>query len=424
MLRAGKTPRGAPWTHPPLAPASHVTLSEYKQQHWYESLNAADVANDNDVVACSARFLAYVHAGGGAAAPILHVVEAAPRRPPLVPSPPPGASTVAVIPLSSTGKNHIPLSASTYQVGCWPPTSAALSLTRRRRQLPVLRGHAGVVADLHFSPVDDCRIATCSGDQTVRVWALPSDGLNADVTDCSIARGTRLALCRVLTTAGGNPSPPALRAVGARATCVRWHPCARDLLAVSTAAGVQLWDATALGAPAVELAREAGPLPAPAGPASGYTSLEWDYDGSRLAVASSDHVVRVMDARARALEAEFRPHAGRRPVRLAWAGRRDWLVTTGCGAMQEREVALWRAEDLRASKSPVRPADGRGMPPLVRPPGASRCNPFPPPPRRLPPETCGARPSGHIPWRRLPAVRRRHRLAFRAGQGQLCGALL
>lgn len=231
----------------------------------------------------------------------------------------------------------------------------------------MLRGHTGAVADLHFSPVDDCRVATCGADQTVRVWTLPAAGLNADVTECGTAHGTCLAPGCPLSRSEATPATPHpfSCAVGAAATGVRWHPCARDLFAVCTTVGVQLWDATALDAPAVALAGEGAPLPSPAGPASEYKAVEWDYEGARLAVVSSDHLVRIVDARARTLEAEFRPHKGRRSVRVAWAGRRDWLVTTGCGAMQEREVALWRVDDLR-SETPVRAGRAVVPPALTR----------------------------------------------------------
>uniref|UniRef100_A0A8C1LZY5 Coronin n=1 Tax=Cyprinus carpio TaxID=7962 RepID=A0A8C1LZY5_CYPCA len=81
--------------------------------------------------------------------------------------------------------------------------------------------HADLVTDLDFSPFDDYLLATCSADETVKLWRVcdldQDQPSNAEVT---------------------------LSAADGRLEIVLFHPAASGLLAVASARGVQVWDVT------------------------------------------------------------------------------------------------------------------------------------------------------------------------------------
>uniref|UniRef100_A0A672NKY1 Coronin n=1 Tax=Sinocyclocheilus grahami TaxID=75366 RepID=A0A672NKY1_SINGR len=78
-----------------------------------------------------------------------------------------------------------------------------------------------LVTDLDFSPFDDYLLATCSADETVKLWRVcdldQDQPSNAEVT---------------------------LSAADGRLEIVLFHPVASGLLAVASARGVQVWDVT------------------------------------------------------------------------------------------------------------------------------------------------------------------------------------
>uniref|UniRef100_A0A9J8D3J0 Coronin n=1 Tax=Cyprinus carpio carpio TaxID=630221 RepID=A0A9J8D3J0_CYPCA len=78
-----------------------------------------------------------------------------------------------------------------------------------------------LVTDLDFSPFDDYLLATCSADETVKLWRVcdldQDQPSNAEVT---------------------------LSAADGRLEIVLFHPAASGLLAVASARGVQVWDVT------------------------------------------------------------------------------------------------------------------------------------------------------------------------------------
>ncbi|KAI5619038.1 coronin-7-like, partial [Silurus asotus] len=79
--------------------------------------------------------------------------------------------------------------------------------------------HADQVTDLDFSPFDDNLLATCSADETVKVWRVFEPGQEQPVS------------------ANASFSPGE-----GRLELVLFHPAAAGLLAVGSSRGVQVWD--------------------------------------------------------------------------------------------------------------------------------------------------------------------------------------
>uniref|UniRef100_A0A8C2KTK0 Coronin n=1 Tax=Cyprinus carpio TaxID=7962 RepID=A0A8C2KTK0_CYPCA len=80
---------------------------------------------------------------------------------------------------------------------------------------------ADLVTDLDFSPFDDYLLATCSADETVKLWRVCDPAQD----QCSDAEVT-------LSPADG------------RLELVLFHPAASELLAVASVRGLQVWDVT------------------------------------------------------------------------------------------------------------------------------------------------------------------------------------
>uniref|UniRef100_A0A671T740 Coronin n=1 Tax=Sinocyclocheilus anshuiensis TaxID=1608454 RepID=A0A671T740_9TELE len=157
-----------------------------------------------------------------------------------------------------------------------------------------------LVTDLDFSPFDDYLLATCSADETVKLWRVcdldQDQPNNAEVT---------------LSTADG------------RLEIVLFHPVASGLLAVASARGVQVWDVT------------------------------------RDAALTGKHTPSVfIPTTITALNTRFslcvQGHQGNRDSRVLWV-KDDNLLTTGFNQMRQQEVRLWDSRKLSSSLSSLKP---------------------------------------------------------------------
>uniref|UniRef100_A0AAR2KUL8 Coronin n=1 Tax=Pygocentrus nattereri TaxID=42514 RepID=A0AAR2KUL8_PYGNA len=79
--------------------------------------------------------------------------------------------------------------------------------------------HADQVTDLDFSPFDDYLLATCSSDETVKLWRL-----------CELGQEQSASVEVSLKSSEG------------RLELLLFHPTASGLLAVASARGIQVWD--------------------------------------------------------------------------------------------------------------------------------------------------------------------------------------
>eukprot|EP00064_Thunnus_orientalis_P014873 superscaffoldBa00002658_g14920 len=124
---------------------------------------------------------------------------------------------------------------------------------------------ADLVTDMDFSPFDESLLATCSGDETVKLWRL----------------------CDPEVEQPGAPELTLCPGQG-RLELVVFHPTSSGLLAVSTAKSPLIWDTSRQDSPLAVLEQHGDQL----------QSLSWKQDGSLLASSCKDKMLRVFDPRA------------------------------------------------------------------------------------------------------------------------------
>ncbi|XP_072549186.1 coronin-7 isoform X2 [Salminus brasiliensis] len=178
--------------------------------------------------------------------------------------------------------------------------------------------HDDQVTDLDFSPFDNL-LATCSSDQTVKLWRV-----------CELGQD-QPASAEVI-----------LRPNEGRLELVLFHPTASGLLAVASARGIQVWDTNRDKALAV-LEQHADLL----------QGLAWKADGSLLASSCKDKNLRIFDPRVQLTA--FKCASGfqtNKDSRILWV-RDDYILTTGFNQHRQQEVKLWDSRKLNSSLSSV-----------------------------------------------------------------------
>ncbi|XP_064843155.1 coronin-7-like isoform X1 [Oncorhynchus masou masou] len=129
----------------------------------------------------------------------------------------------------------------------------------------VIPCHADLITDLDFSPFDDNLLATCSADETVKLWRVCEP-------EQEQPGGAEVTLC---------PGE-------GRLELVAFHPTSSGMLAVGSTKTAQLWDTS----------RQQSPLAALEPHGDQLQSLSWKQDGSLLASSCKDKKLRVFDPRA------------------------------------------------------------------------------------------------------------------------------
>ena len=166
-----------------------------------------------------------------------------------------------------------------------------------------LSGHHGAVLCIAFSP-DGKRLASGSGDRTVRFW-----DLNTETPQITGEAHKNWVLC------------------------LAWSPCGRYLASGSMDNTIQIWDGATgkpLGKPLV-------------GHTKWITGLVWEpahlaYPSSRLASSSKDGMVKVWQVTQRICQFTFSSHSDA-VAALRWSG--DGTIITGS---RDRTIRLWSSQ--------------------------------------------------------------------------------
>ncbi|XP_061619975.1 coronin-2A-like isoform X2 [Phyllopteryx taeniolatus] len=192
-------------------------------------------------------------------------------------------------------------------------------------QHPRVCGHRAQVVDIKWNPFDDSCIASCSEDCTVKIWDIPRCGVERNLTQ---ARKTLIGHSR-------------------RVGLIEWHPTAENLL-LSSAYDykVLLWDVSQDGAllrcpVRVVMAPVHHRFPSE----MLLLSVSFNLEGNRLAVASKDRRVRVLDPRTgRILQVSCNKY--HRANKVVYIGGLKMLLSTGCSLWNHRQIVLWDPDDL------------------------------------------------------------------------------
>ncbi|XP_030645865.1 coronin-7 isoform X1 [Chanos chanos] len=187
--------------------------------------------------------------------------------------------------------------------------------------------HADQVTDMDFSPFDDHVLATCSADETVKLWRV----------------------CDPEREQPGGPEVTLSPGEG-RLEIVLFHPTSSDLLAVGSGKTAQVWDST----------RDTA-LAALESHAEQLQSLAWKEDGSLLATSCKDKKLRIFDPRAQLSPVQSTSGLqSNKDSRILFV-KDDHLLTTGFNQMRQQEVRLWDSRKLGSSLSSVSLGTSNGI---------------------------------------------------------------
>ena len=172
---------------------------------------------------------------------------------------------------------------------------------------PLLKGHRRSVFDLEFSPFKDTLLATASDDATVKLWEIPLPGLKQN-------------LSQDLLTYKGHTR---------RAAFVKFNPVANDVIAsASTDYSLHIWN---LSKGELYSKGEFSDLP---------TCLDWNTNGSLVAVTSKKKKIYIFDPRANKAVLDTQIYESPRSPKFTWT-EENMFVTTGFSKSNVKELKLW-----------------------------------------------------------------------------------
>jgi len=264
--------------------ASFLRESKYKnvlitgapREACYEQLRpVTSSTSESNMLSANSKFLAYIDAAGG-------------------------GSALAVLPLSSVGKNHIPITSSAYQ-------------------MPLIRAHTCPVNDFMFNPFDDYILSSCAGDGVIKTWKVPSGGFIADCKEST-------------STINFSAAAPSLLGLN-------YHPCISSLLAVRSAKEVSVFD--------LESGSSVYSTATTDSVSADIMSMAWA-SGTRntISVTCKDKCMYLIDTRQPFSMRGTKCagiHQGNRATRHAWCGDHEHIIaTTGHSkSNQDRELNVY-----------------------------------------------------------------------------------
>jgi coronin-1B/1C/6 len=259
---------------------NHLFATPHKRQFCYESLSVADgsqIRSDGGTsLSANTKFLAYPDKSGG-------------------------GSTVAVLPLTSYGRRHVPTTSATYQQ-------------------PLYKIHTSKVHCVSFSPHDqtDTLLASGSSGGAVHIYKVPEEGLVEDQTGSS-DQSSIVAMSTESTVHG-----------------VVWHPSCSNVLGVQHPKSIEVMD--------VQAQKSIWSTDAHL---QDVHSFAWGWDGKTAVTTSKDKIVRLFDSRTGSISDSTVGHGSWRPSIAAWAGRVDYFYTTGVGSDRSREIKVWDIRNMK-----------------------------------------------------------------------------
>ncbi|XP_022100301.1 coronin-7-like [Acanthaster planci] len=182
--------------------------------------------------------------------------------------------------------------------------------------LPMLHAHGSLVTDMDFSPFDDYMLATCSNDNTIKLWDIPEGGLTESLSTPVV---TIPKLAKVVQN-------------------VLFHPTAEGLLASSCDKTVQIWDiGKAQECVAMEVHQEQ------------IQGISWKQDGVVMATTAKDKKLRILDPRQNTVCSETDGHSNNKDSRVCWLGSTDLILSTGFDRGRCREMCVWDQRQFTSS---------------------------------------------------------------------------
>ena len=182
------------------------------------------------------------------------------------------------------------------------------SMTGSCTDAPRIRGFSGHVLDVDLSPFMN-RLCVSGGEDTlIKIWRIPAYGLEEDLHEpIEVLRGHKRKVGRV-----------------------KFHPTADNvLISASTDYQLKLWD--------VEKGSEYNSFCICN---DMIKSVEWSYNGSRIACTSKDKILRVLDPRLSEVAMEAPTLTGVKGTRCLWLGETELLLTIGFSRQAERMIQL------------------------------------------------------------------------------------
>ncbi|CAH2006359.1 unnamed protein product [Acanthoscelides obtectus] len=188
---------------------------------------------------------------------------------------------------------------------------------RKSKLMPLLHGHTDTVTDMEFSPFHDGLLATGSQDCLVKIWHIPTEGLEESLSnpECTFSHKQR------------------------RVEMVGFHPCADFLLHSTSYTTLTLWDLIS----EQEIFSNADHTEV-------IQSVSWKRDGTLLVTSCKDKQLRVLDPRTQqSCLKSANSHAGIKDSRVVWLGEQDRVLSTGFDAQRLRQIII---RDLRNFSQP------------------------------------------------------------------------
>jgi WD40 repeat protein len=189
---------------------------------------------------------------------------------------------------------------------------------------PMLSVHKGTAWDFDFHPFSTNIIATGSEDTKVAVTKFPSGGLTQTITDAQMV----------------------LDGHQKKVVLVTWNPSANNILASgSFDKSVKIWNVET--GQCVSSYNDVG---------DNIYSLDWNYDGSQIAVTAKDKKLRIYDPRNldSSVTCVNEAFDGAKSSKVFWIPKYNWIGATGFSKDAKRQLKIW---DLKNLKDPVYKTD-------------------------------------------------------------------